>query len=33
MSKFFKKFFGTLSDKPWEIEQIKNDNYHQGKNF
>ena len=33
MSKFFKKFFGTLSDKPWEKKQIENDNYHQGKTF
>ena len=33
MSKFFKKLFGTLSDKPWEKEQIERDNYHQGKTF
>jgi len=33
MSKFFKKLFGTLSDKPWEKEQIETDNYHQGKTF
>ena len=33
MSKFFKKLFGTLSDKPWEPEQIATDNYHQGKTF
>ena len=33
MSKFFKKLFGTLSDKPWEKEQMETDNYHQGKTF
>jgi cytochrome c oxidase subunit III len=33
MSKFFKIFFGALTDKPWEKEQIKTDNYHQGKTF
>ena len=33
MSKFFKKLFGSLSDKPWEKEQITTDNYHQGKTF
>ena len=33
MSKFFKKLFGALSDKPWEKEQIETDNYHQGKTF
>jgi len=33
MSKFFKKLFGTLSDKPWEKEQKEVDNYHQGKTF
>ena len=33
MSKFFKKLFGTLSDKPWEKEQMENDNRHQGKTF
>ena len=33
MSKFFKNFFGSLSDKPWEKEQIITDNYHQGKTF
>ena len=33
MSKFFKKLFGTLSDKPWEKEQMMSDNYHQGKTF
>ena len=33
MSKFFKKLFGTLSDKPWEKEQMEADNDHQGKTF
>ena len=33
MSKFFKKLFGALSDKPWEKEQMVSDNYHQGKTF
>ena len=33
MSKFFKKLFGTLSDKPWEKKQIEADNYHLGKTF
>ena len=33
MSKFFKSLFGTLSDKPWEKDQMKTDNYHQGKTF
>ena len=33
MSKFLKKVFGTLSDKPWEKEQIIIDNYHHGKTF
>ena len=33
MSKFFKNFFGTLSDKPWNKDQIETDNYHQGKTF
>ena len=33
MSKFFKKLFGTLSDKPWNKDQIETDNYHQGKTF
>ncbi len=33
MSKFFKKLFGALSDKPWEKAQIETDNYHQGKTF
>ena len=26
MSKFFKKLFGTLSDKPWEKGQMETDN-------
>ena len=33
MSKFFKKLFGTLTDKPWDKEQMISDNYHQGKTF
>ena len=33
MSKFFKKLFGALSDRPWEKEQMEVDNYHQGKTF
>jgi cytochrome c oxidase subunit 3 len=33
MSKFFKTLFGSLADKPWDKEQIKNDNHHQGKTF
>jgi len=33
MSKFFKKLFGVLSNKPWEKEQIEIDNSHQGKTF
>jgi len=33
MSKFFKKLFGALSDKPWDKEQMATDNYHQGKTF
>ena len=33
MSKFIKKLFGTLSDKPWKKEQMESDNYHQGKTF
>ena len=33
MSKFLKKLFGTLSDKPWEKEQMDTDNNHQGKTF
>ena len=33
MSKFFKKLFGALADKPWDKEQMITDNYHQGKTF
>ena len=33
MSKFFKKLFGVLLDKPWEKKQIEADNYHLGKTF
>jgi cytochrome c oxidase subunit III len=33
MSKFLKKLFGTLSDKPWEKKQMEIDNHHQGKTF
>ncbi len=33
MSNFFKKLFGSLSDKPWDKEQMATDNYHQGKTF
>ena len=33
MSKFIKKLFGTLSDKPWEKKQMEIDNHHQGKTF
>ena len=33
MSKFIKKFFGTLSDKPWQKEQMESDDQHQGKTF
>jgi len=33
MSKFIKKLFGALSDKPWDKEQMAIDNYHQGKTF
>ena len=33
MSKFLKNIFGTLSDKPWEKEQMESDNHHQGKTF
>ena len=33
MSKFFKKLFGALSDKPWEKGQMETDDYHQGKTF
>ena len=33
MSKFIKKLFGALSDKPWDKEQMAIDNYHEGKTF
>ena len=33
MSNIFKKLFGTLTEKPWEKEQMASDNYHQGKTF
>jgi cytochrome c oxidase subunit III len=33
MSNIFKKLFGTLTQKPWEKEQMVSDNYHQGKTF
>ena len=33
MSKFIKKLFGTLAQKPWEKEQIAIDAYHSGKTF
>ena len=33
MSKFFKNFFGALSDKPWDKDQMISDNLHQGKTF
>ena len=33
MSKFLKNLFGTLSDKPWEKDQMETDNHHQGKTF
>jgi len=33
MSKFLKKLFGTLSDKPWDKEQMETDDHHQGKTF
>ncbi|MDC0215809.1 cytochrome c oxidase subunit 3 [Candidatus Pelagibacter sp.] len=33
MSNFFKKLFGSLSDKPWDKDQIVTDNYHEGKTF
>ena len=33
MSKFIKKLFGALSDKPWNKEQMALDNFHQGKTF
>ena len=33
MSNFFKNFFGSLIDKPWEKKQMETDNNHQGKTF
>ena len=33
MSNFIKKLFDTLIQKPWEKEQAKIDNYHEGKTF
>ena len=33
MSNFFKKLFGSLSDKPWDKDQMLTDNYHEGKTF
>ena len=33
MSSFIKKIFGALAEKPWEQEQAKIDNYHQGRTF
>ena len=33
MSNFFKIFFGSLIDKPWEKKQMETDNNHQGKTF
>ena len=33
MSNFFKKLFGSLSDKPWDKEQMIVDNLHEGKTF
>jgi len=33
MSNIFKKLFGTLTQKPWEKEQMVSDDYHQGKTF
>ncbi|MDA9234066.1 hypothetical protein N9O80_02425 [Candidatus Pelagibacter sp.] len=33
MSKFLKKLFGALSDKPWDKDQMVTDNYHEGKTF
>ena len=33
MSNFFKKLFGSLSDKPWNKEQMIVDNLHEGKTF
>ena len=33
MSKFIKKLFGTLAQKPWEKEQAAIDSLHEGKTF
>ena len=33
MSKFIKKLFGTLTEKPWEKEQAAIDSLHEGKTF
>jgi len=33
MSGFIKKLFGALMEKPWEENQAKIDNYHQGQTF
>ena len=33
MSKFIKKLFGTLTQKPWEKEQAAIDSLHEGKTF
>jgi cytochrome c oxidase subunit III len=33
MSRFLKKLFGSLSDKPWQKEQMTTDDHHQGKTF
>ena len=33
MSSFIKKLFGALVEKPWEENQVKIDNLHQGRTF
>ena len=33
MDKIIKKLFGTLTQKPWEKDQVTIDNYHEGKTF
>ena len=33
MSSFIKKLFGALVEKPWEENQAKIDNHHQGRTF
>ena len=33
MSNIFKKLFGTLTEKPWEKDQVAIDSYHQGRTF